>query len=90
VAGGLWSGEGTISYMLSIVDPQTMAGVKEAIRIASAYLWLAKSWSHQPDWNFNKYLIDRKGRVAMRFTSSVEPDAPEVTRAISALPAEKA
>ena len=50
----------------------------------------APSWSHQPDWNFNKYLIDRKGRVAMRFTSSVEPDAPEVTRAISALLAEKA
>gem|GEM_PF-5691186 len=36
MAGDLWSGEGTISYMLSIVDPQTMAGVKEAIRIASA------------------------------------------------------
>lgn len=50
----------------------------------------APSWSHQPDWNFNKYLIDRQGRVAMRFTSSVKPDAPEVTRAINALLAEKA
>lgn len=67
-----------------------MSEVKEAMWIASAQLWLARSWSHQPDWNFNKYLVDRKGRVAMRFTSSVEPDAPEVTRAINALLAEKA
>lgn len=50
----------------------------------------APAWSHPPDWNFNKYLIDRRGRVAMRFTSSVEPAAPEVTRAINALLAEKA
>ena len=52
---------------------------------------LAKpSWSHQPDWNFNKYLVDRKGRVAMRFPSAITPDAPEVTRAINALLAERA
>ena len=52
---------------------------------------LAKpTWSHQPDWNFNKYLVDRKGRVAMRFPSSIEPNAPEVTRAVNALLAEKA
>lgn len=50
----------------------------------------APSWSHEPEWNFTKYLVDRQGRVAMRFTSSVEPDAPEVTRAVSALLAEKA
>jgi glutathione peroxidase len=50
----------------------------------------APSWSHQPDWNFNKYLVDRKGRVAMRFPSAITPDAPEMTRAVNALLAEKA
>jgi len=49
----------------------------------------APSWSRQPDWNFNKYLIDRRGRVAMRFPSATTPDAPEVTRAINALLAER-
>jgi glutathione peroxidase len=49
----------------------------------------APSWSQQPDWNFNKYLLDRQGRVAMRFPSATTPDAPEVTRAIATLLAER-
>jgi glutathione peroxidase len=27
----------------------------------------------EPEWNFNKYLLDRKGRVVERYTSSTEP-----------------
>jgi glutathione peroxidase len=27
----------------------------------------------EPEWNFNKYLVDRKGRVVERYTSSTEP-----------------
>ncbi len=27
----------------------------------------------EPEWNFNKYLLDRKGRVVARYTSSTEP-----------------
>ncbi len=45
----------------------------------------APSWSRQPEWNFTKYLVDRTGRVAMRFVPSTEPNAPEVIRAVQAL-----
>src|SRR5688572_23850569 len=33
-------------------------------------------------WNFNKFLIDRKGKVVARFTSKDKPDGPAVTAAI--------
>ncbi len=46
---------------------------------------MARSWSRQPEWNFTKYLVDRTGRVVMRFVPSTEPDAPEVARAVQAL-----
>lgn len=51
---------------------------------------LAKpSWSSEPQWNFNKYLVDSRGRVAMYFPSSEEPDSPAVKKAIDALLAER-
>jgi glutathione peroxidase len=33
-------------------------------------------------WNFNKFLIDRKGKIVARFTSKQKPDSPEVIEAI--------
>jgi len=33
-------------------------------------------------WNFTKFLIDRKGGIAARFEPGVTPDAAEMTRAI--------
>jgi glutathione peroxidase len=35
-------------------------------------------------WNFNKWLIGKKGEVVARWSSDVAPDAPEVTSAIEA------
>jgi glutathione peroxidase len=35
-------------------------------------------------WNFEKFLVDRSGRVAGRFPSSVAPASSELTTAISA------
>jgi glutathione peroxidase len=35
-------------------------------------------------WNFGKFLIGRDGRIVARFDSAVEPDAPELTKAIEA------
>ena len=32
-----------------------------------------------PEWNFNKYLVDRRGRVVARFGAGTEPDASELT-----------
>ncbi|MGA2324037.1 MAG: glutathione peroxidase [Sedimentisphaerales bacterium] len=33
-------------------------------------------------WNFNKFLIDRKGNIVNRFDSREEPQSPEVIKAI--------
>jgi glutathione peroxidase len=47
------------------------------------------SWSREPQWNFNKYLVDSRGRPAMYFPSSEQPDSPAVRRAIDALLTER-
>ena len=36
-------------------------------------------------WNFEKFLIDREGRVVRRFRSRVKPEDSRVTEAIEAL-----
>lgn len=46
------------------------------------------AWSKQPQWNFNKYLVDRRGRVAMYFPASVEPGSPAMRKAVATLLAE--
>lgn len=38
--------------------------------------------SRAPEWNFNKYLVSRDGRVIGHFGSRVEPQSPELTRLI--------
>ena len=37
------------------------------------------------DWNFEKFLINRKGDAIARFKSSIEPDSIEITKAIEQL-----
>jgi glutathione peroxidase len=37
-----------------------------------------------PDWNFNKYLLDRQGRPLQRWGPETAPDDPELTGAIDA------
>jgi glutathione peroxidase len=41
--------------------------------------------SHEPTWNFNKYLVSGDGRVIRYFDSSTPPDSPEFERAIEQL-----
>ena len=36
-------------------------------------------------WNFNKYLVDRRGRVVARFGAGNEPDASELTQKLEAV-----
>jgi glutathione peroxidase len=36
----------------------------------------------EPTWNFNKYLLDRRGRPVERFDQTTEPDSAELGRAI--------
>lgn len=41
--------------------------------------------TQEPGWNFAKYLVSADGRRVQHFRSSVEPDSPELTRAIEQL-----
>ncbi|CAM3090985.1 glutathione peroxidase [Corallococcus sp. ZKHCc1 1396] len=41
-------------------------------------------------WNFEKFLIDREGRVAARFAPDVTPDDPRIVQAIDAALAKQA
>ena len=45
---------------------------------------LAASGAGAPTWNFNKYLVDRDGRVLRRYGSSVEPLGEALVRDIEA------
>ncbi len=36
-------------------------------------------------WNFTKFLVDRKGQVVQRFAPKITPDSPEVVAAIEKL-----
>jgi glutathione peroxidase len=38
-----------------------------------------------PEWNFNKYLLDRRGRVVARYTQNTEPLAGELVARIKKL-----
>ena len=38
-----------------------------------------------PDWNFNKYLLDRRGRLQEKWGASTTPDDPELVDRIDAL-----
>jgi glutathione peroxidase len=39
----------------------------------------------EPTYNFNKYLLDRRGKPVEHFDQSVEPEDPELTQAIDRL-----
>jgi len=40
-------------------------------------------------WNFEKFLVNRQGKIVARFSSKVTPDSPELTTQIEKLLAEK-
>lgn len=61
---------------------------KSAVRGADAnpfYRALAKATGKSPSWNFNKYLVDRKGQVVGHFGSSVKPTDKELRARIDQL-----
>ncbi len=39
----------------------------------------------EPEWNFNKYLVDRDGKVVARYGAGTEPQAPELAERIGTL-----
>jgi glutathione peroxidase len=38
-----------------------------------------------PEWNFNKYLVDRDGKVVARFGAGTEPNGPELKERLEAV-----
>ena len=46
------------------------------------YAELKKISGAAPDWNFNKYLIDRQGKVIAHYASDVEPGDAKLTQAV--------
>ena len=51
---------------------------------------LARRTGQRPQWNFHKYLIDRRGAKVASFRSAVEPDSRELVRTIEQMLAEPA
>lgn len=41
--------------------------------------------SEEPNWNFNKYLVDKQGKVVKHFRSATKPDSKELTALIESL-----
>jgi glutathione peroxidase len=39
----------------------------------------------EPEWNFNKYLVDRRGGVVARYGAGTEPEAPELAQRVEQL-----
>lgn len=48
------------------------------------YTWVRATRSWAPDWNFNKVLIGRDGRIRATFRAPDTPDGPALTAAIAA------
>ncbi len=53
------------------------------------YGWLTVSFPGDIEWNFEKFLINRKGEVIARFAPNVKPNDEKVVAAIKAALAEK-
>jgi glutathione peroxidase len=49
------------------------------------YKYLTETTNNEVQWNFNKFLVDKEGKVVKYFGSSVAPDSVELTQAIEAL-----
>jgi glutathione peroxidase len=63
-----------------------LAGVSHVKGPSAApfYAWVHDTASWQPNWNFNKVLIGRDGKIAGTFGSGDEPDGPKLASAITA------
>jgi glutathione peroxidase len=62
--------------------PLTTISHVRGAQAAPFYAWVNVQKHWQPQWNFNKVLIGRDGRVAATFGSSDEPNGPALSHAI--------
>lgn len=65
---------------------------KSAVRgddVNPLFKTLIERTGKKPSWNFNKYLVDRNGKVIAHFGTRTEPGSPEIKKAIEAALAQK-
>ncbi len=53
--------------------------------IADAYKYLTETTGSQVQWNFNKFLVDKEGKVVKYYPSSVAPEDEALRKDIAAL-----
>ena len=61
-----------------------LAAISQVRGAAAApfYRWVRAERDWQPTWNFNKVLIGRDGKILGTYRATVEPDGPQLTKAI--------
>ena len=52
---------------------------------APVYQYLTQETKSEVQWNFNKYLVDKQGKVVKYYPSSVAPDNPDLIKDIESL-----
>ncbi len=72
--------EATYDVTFPMTVPQRVRG-PEAHPL---FAFLAERGGGPPRWNFHKYLVARDGRTVRGFPTRVEPESPEMLRAIEA------
>lgn len=67
-----------------VTFPMTMPAHVRGPEAHPLFAFLAERGGGPPRWNFHKYLVARDGRAVRGFPTRVEPEAPEMLRAIEA------
>jgi glutathione peroxidase len=49
------------------------------------YKYLTETTGSEVQWNFNKFLVDKEGKVVKYYASNVAPDSPELKKDLEAL-----
>lgn len=64
--------------------PMTSLSHVRGPEAAPFYIWVREQTRWEPNWNFNKVLVGRDGRVVGTFGSGDEPQGPKLSQAIEA------
>jgi glutathione peroxidase len=73
----------SLSYEVTF-DMFTKVNVKGADKV-DIYKYLTETTGSQVEWNFNKFLIDKEGKVVKYYASGVSPESAELKKDIESL-----
>ena len=74
--------EGAFNVTIPLTEKVTVKGATAH----AFYRWARESLGdeYMPRWNFHKYLVGRDGRLISAFSTNLEPQTPQVIKAIEA------